>query len=454
MTQTIFTSGHALLVGVGADLPNTITDAQGLADVLRDSNRCAYPPEQVHLLTGAQAARVDILTALKQLAETTSPDSAVLIYFSGHGYRVKAAGNEKYYLLPHGYDITRLEDTCISGETFAACLRAFPARRLLLLLDCCHAGGVGVIKTPDLTLTKAPLPPEAVALFQEGSGRVLVASSREDEVSYAGKPYSAFTRALLEAFCGMGVSKPDGYVRAVDLALHAREIVPQRTGGKQHPILDFEKADNFVLAYYAGGDTKPKGLPFAMPPEEVASSGFDAGQEAQCRDLKESINETLALLREYEEQRRLTHDPITRRSAEKEIQRFKADLVRYRAEYQEAGCTAVQPAADIPPAAAPVMPAITIIGNGNVIGDDNIVTMTKAGDAEGRARVAPDSASLRRQLQKLDDVALDTLCMDHFPTVYDAFSRGTRRDEKINLLLDHVRRNPEAVSRLAALLSE
>jgi len=100
------------------------------------------------------------------------------------------------------------------------------------------------------------------------------------------------------------------------------------------------------------------------------------------------------------------------------------------------------------------MPAITIIGNGNVIGDDNIVTMTKAGDAEGRARVAPDSASLRRQLQKLDDVALDTLCMDHFPTVYDAFSRGTRRDEKINLLLDHVRRNPEAVSRLAALLSE
>lgn len=65
---------------------------------------------------------------------------------------------------------------------------------------------------------------------------------------------------------------------------------------------------------------------------------------------------------------------------------------------------------------------------------------------------AGTTAALRRQLQRLDDVALDTLCMDHFPAIYDRFARGLRRDEKLNLLLDHCRRRPEAAARLVALL--
>jgi hypothetical protein len=116
-------------------------------------------------------------------------------------------------------------------------------------------------------MVKSPLPQAAQALLAEGSGRVLVASSREDELSYAGKPYSAFTLALIEALSGIGMAKQDGYVRAADLALHARQVVPGRTKDRQHPILHFEQADNFVLAYYAGGEKEPKGLPFAGEPE-------------------------------------------------------------------------------------------------------------------------------------------------------------------------------------------
>jgi hypothetical protein len=116
-------------------------------------------------------------------------------------------------------------------------------------------------------MTKSPLPPQAHSLLAESSGRVLVASSQEDELSYAGKPYSAFTLALIEALSGVGVAKQDGVVRVADLALHAREVVPGRTQSRQHPILHFEQADNFSLAYYAGGEAQPKGLPFAGEPE-------------------------------------------------------------------------------------------------------------------------------------------------------------------------------------------
>ena len=62
------------------------------------------------------------------------------------------------------------------------------------------------------------------------------------------------------------------------------------------------------------------------------------------------------------------------------------------------------------------------------------------------------SATLRGRLQRLDDVQIDALCMDHFPDVYDTFARGLRRDEKINLLLDHCRRHNGAADKLAALL--
>ena len=276
-TKEGFDQGYALVVGVGADLPNTVDDAVGLAGILKDPARCAYPPDQVHLLTGDDATRVAILSTLDILAESTNPESTIIVYFSGHGYRVASPTGAFYYLLPYGYDLNRLYQTAISGAEFTDRLRAIPARKLLLLLDCCHAGGVGGAKAPRLRLAKSPLPPEAQSLLAEGSGRVLIASSQEDELSFAGRPYSAFTLALTEAMCGTGVTKKDSYVRVADLALHTREVVPGRTGGRQHPILHFEQADNFVLAYYAGGETQPKGLPFAGEPEIEPEPGAWAG---------------------------------------------------------------------------------------------------------------------------------------------------------------------------------
>ncbi|MBN1322755.1 MAG: tetratricopeptide repeat protein [Methanotrichaceae archaeon] len=267
MIQLQFSSGRALLIGVGADLPSTIEDATGLASILKDPSRSAYPPEQVALLTGLAADRPGIMAALDRLREASDEETTAVIYFSGHGFRVTGPSGEAYYLMPHGYDENRLSQTAISGAEFVERLKAIPARKLLLLLDCCHAGGLADLLAPGLQFAKAPLPPESLTLLAEGRGRVVIASSTEDEYSFAGRPYSAFTLALIEALCGVGSSKKDGYVRVADLALHTREKVPQRTKGRQHPILHFERADNFILAYYAAGDPQPKALPFSKEPE-------------------------------------------------------------------------------------------------------------------------------------------------------------------------------------------
>ncbi len=91
--------------------------------------------------------------------------------------------------MPHSYDLQRLSKTAVSGRELAEKLAAIPAQRLLLLLDCCHAGGVGEEKAPGLELSKAPLPPEACSeAFGQGKGRLLIASSREKMKSDGGKP--------------------------------------------------------------------------------------------------------------------------------------------------------------------------------------------------------------------------------------------------------------------------
>ncbi len=48
---------------------------------------------------------------------------------------------------------------------------------------------------------------------------------------------------------------------------------------------------------------------------------------------------------------------------------------------------------------------------------------------------------IRRLLtQAFDDPSLDAFCQDYFPSVYDRFSRGMQKGEKITILLDHCRR--------------
>ena len=100
----------------------------------------------------------------------------------------------------------------------------------------------------------------------------MIGSSHANELSYAGKPYSAFTHALLRGMCGQGASKQDGYIRTADLAMYASRVVPTMTRDRQHPMLDIEKADNFVLGYYAGGATQPKRLPPELESEPQIES--------------------------------------------------------------------------------------------------------------------------------------------------------------------------------------
>ncbi|MCD4739447.1 MAG: SUMF1/EgtB/PvdO family nonheme iron enzyme [Anaerolineae bacterium] len=95
---------------------------------------------------------------------------------------------------------------------------------------------------------------------------------------------------------------------------------------------------------------------------------------------------------------------------------------------------------------------------GDVVTGAKITTFDQRGQSvSSQVNVVGDYyvslSDLRDRLARLDDVQLAALCLDRFPEVYDQFSRGLRRNEKINLLLDHCRRNPKAAQLLSSLFS-
>lgn len=290
-----FLHGYAVVVGVGADLPITMNDARAITDLLRAPERCAYPSDQVQLLTGQAAQREAILSALDKLAGQVAndPQATAIVYFSGHGLETP-----DYYLMPFGYRLNDLPSTAISSIEFTEKLRTIQARKLLVLLDCCHAGGIGDAKGKPCA--KSPVPSGLFDTLKEASGRVVIASSRKDELSWAypKDPYSAFTTVLLQALAGYGAFEQDGYARILDIALWLGRKVPEDTGDKQHPIIKVSNLeDNFAVAYYAGGTKMPNALEWDKP-VSINPGGIDKAQLDSWTRMLASYRENIMLIEE------------------------------------------------------------------------------------------------------------------------------------------------------------
>lgn len=324
-----FSHGYAVVVGVGADLPATVQDAQALAEILTDDSRGAYPPDQVRLLTGPQARRDEMLAALSWLAARAGPEDTALVYFSGHGVETP-----DYYLAPYGFEWDDLAATAISGAEFTEQLGQMRAGRLIVLLDCCHAGGQAEAKR----FIKSPMPVGAMEELGRSRGRVIIASSRKDELSWTGEPHSQFTQALLEGLAGYGAFERDGLARILDIALYVGRQVPNRTADRQHPIIKVKDLqDNFAVAWYAGGSPQPKALPWGGSAAPTWGAGAapprpaEAAQAASWRRMLDEQRFNLLLIdermSEYVEYTAIPLDLVkNRRRTEQRIAELEARL--------------------------------------------------------------------------------------------------------------------------------
>ncbi len=270
-----FSNGYALIIGVGKDLPMTVTDATGIYNILTDPGRAAYGENNVILLTDRNATRSAILQAFDDLAAKTrqNNNATVIIYYSGHGGEPEGSIND-YYLLPFDYDETDYAGTGISAETFNEKINALNANKLIIFLDCCFAGGIvkrkNVGDSPYLKNFVEKAPTALFSRLNQGRGRAIISSCRADEYSIAAEPYSIFTESLIEALSGENSDENDeGYANILDVTQHLLRTVPKKSKKNyppyeetQHPQISQLTADNdFAICYYAGGRRNKIGTP-------------------------------------------------------------------------------------------------------------------------------------------------------------------------------------------------
>jgi hypothetical protein len=252
---------YALIVGIAGyqhvtSLPDAVRDdARGVRDLLVDPRYCGYLPGHVTLLLDGEATREAITGALSGLAARARSTSGVLIYISAHGGRVVSGAFAGEYLFPVDTVLASEETlarTAISGDELTAALRAIAARKMLVVFDCCHAGGLGLPKGARKPV-KAGLPDRYYERLAAGRGRAILSSSRDTEFSYVlpGAPNSLFTQHLLAGLKG-GAASADGLIGVFDLFEYVQPAVT-RDQPDQHPVFKADLEENFPVGLYLGG---------------------------------------------------------------------------------------------------------------------------------------------------------------------------------------------------------
>jgi hypothetical protein len=255
-------NAHALVIGIAnyqniSGLPATVlNDAQEIYNLLIDPSMCGYQPGNVTLLRDQDATQAAIRQALADLSARANADSTVFFYISSHGGRVESGPAAGEYLLPVDTDYSSSEAvarTAIAGAEFTEALRAITARKVLVAFDCCHSGGIGQPKDALAPAIKAGFSEGYYDQLKSGKGRVILASSRDDEYSWVlpGAANSLFTQQLLAGLRG-GIASEDGVIRVFDVFEY---IQPRITAAQhnQHPIFKGELVENFPVTLYVGG---------------------------------------------------------------------------------------------------------------------------------------------------------------------------------------------------------
>ena len=272
-------NAHALIVGIAnygqiPSLPESVlVDAELIRNVLADPALCAYPPANVEMLLDHHANQAGMRAAFQRLIDRTDADSTVFIYFTGHGGQVSDGPQRGEYLLPADVDYSseeRLAATAISGDEFTKVLQSLSARKLLVIFDACHSGGIGHAGANQAVDAKSGLPENYYDKLKSGRGRVILASSRSSEYSFVmpNAENSLFTGHLVAGLKGgaIGVS---GVIRILDLFSYVQpKVVADQP--QQHPILKAEIEENFPVARY------PVALPPTPIPAESPSDPFQA----------------------------------------------------------------------------------------------------------------------------------------------------------------------------------
>lgn len=166
------------------------------------TEEAGFAKDHVLLLTDQEATRLRILSALgdKWLPRLANPDDLAVIYISSHGSPADIDVGGLNYIIAHDTNLDCLYGTAIPLQDLMRIVKSrVHCDRVVLILDACHSGAASAEASESKGLFRSGN--VNASAMAEGTGQLVIASSRPDQVSWEGKNYqnSVFTYHLLKA---------------------------------------------------------------------------------------------------------------------------------------------------------------------------------------------------------------------------------------------------------------
>lgn len=205
-----------------------------------------YAPAHVKLLSGRDATAKNIRAALFQWLKRAIEEDTVTIFFAGHGSPESPDSAENLYLLPYDVEYDNIPSTAFPmWDIETALKRHIKDRRVIVIADACHSGGVGqsfdVARRAGRGLKVVPVSSGLCELSRVSEGICVISASDDKQMSQEGKQWGGghgvFTYFLIKGLEGDADTSRDGSVNLGELTLYVSQQVRRSTRNAQSPTV-------------------------------------------------------------------------------------------------------------------------------------------------------------------------------------------------------------------------
>ena len=221
----------------------TESDAEAFANWLTSADGGRYSPDSIRLLLGKEATSSNIRDALFEWLKQAQEEDLVVIYFSGHGTPESPDRRDNLFLVAYDTEYHKIAATGFPMWDIETALDRFiHAKRVVVIADACHAGGIGA----EFATARRAIGITAVHKVNTGlqniakisEGVAVITSSGPGQLSQESQRWGGhgvFTHFLLQGLSGQADFNKDSRVVLGELVQYVSESVRRETGNAQSP---------------------------------------------------------------------------------------------------------------------------------------------------------------------------------------------------------------------------
>ena len=243
----------AVIIGISAYRDSRIpslryasADAQSVYNWLTSPEGGRYPPTRVKLMVNEQATGLNIKDALFVWLQQAIEEDMVLIFFAGHGSPDSPDSPDNLFLLPYDVQYDNIATTGFPMWDIETALKRFvKAKKVVVMADACHAGGVGqaydIARRADRGIKINPISSALQNLSIVGDGIAVITASDDKQFSQEsekwGGGHGVFSYFLLKGLKGEADYNKDNRVTLGEIIPYLSEQVRRATRNAQSPTV-------------------------------------------------------------------------------------------------------------------------------------------------------------------------------------------------------------------------